>query len=184
MQALTDGTAVYVGRAVPRQGFRASRYANPFKIGLDGNRIDVVLKYFRRLRQQCLDDPLFIVRLRGELKDKVLGCWCAPHEECHADLLAQLADESDKAYQWWLAHGWKNESDPDRIHIILPSGATAQVSPDIDAETVDALNEMSEAALGDITEALEGALECGDPLLLTITLAEMSDDEYQEWLNE
>lgn len=113
MQALSDGTAVYVGRAVPRKGYKASQYANPFKIGKDGERVDVVIKYLYRLHQQCLDDPMFIVRLRGELKGKVLGCWCARYEECHADLLALLAEQDNDAYEWWLHHGFqKKQQEP------------------------------------------------------------------------
>ncbi len=30
----------------------------------------------------------------GELKGKILGCWCSP-KPCHGDVLAKLADESE-----------------------------------------------------------------------------------------
>ncbi len=36
---------VYIGRAVPRRRLRASAWANPFKIGRDGTRAEVVAKY-------------------------------------------------------------------------------------------------------------------------------------------
>jgi hypothetical protein len=28
----------------------------------------------------------------GELRGKVLGCWCKPLAACHGDVLAELAD--------------------------------------------------------------------------------------------
>ena len=38
--------AVYIGRAVPRRGIKASKWANPYKIGRDGTRADVIGKYW------------------------------------------------------------------------------------------------------------------------------------------
>lgn len=77
---------VYIGRAVPRSGLRASAWGNPFVIGRDGTREAVLLKYRAWLlgnRQLCEKLP--------ELKGKVLGCWCAP-ETCHGDILSELAN--------------------------------------------------------------------------------------------
>ncbi len=39
------GYDVYIGRASPRKGLKASVWANPFKIGRDGTRDEVIAKY-------------------------------------------------------------------------------------------------------------------------------------------
>ena len=36
---------VYIGRAVPRSGLKASVWGNPFVIGKDGTREEVMVKY-------------------------------------------------------------------------------------------------------------------------------------------
>lgn len=70
---------VYIGRP--------SIWGNPFTIGKDGNRKEVIEKYkeWIQTQPQLLD---IIKYLRG----KVLGCWCAP-KECHGDILADLANK-------------------------------------------------------------------------------------------
>jgi len=79
---------VYIGRASFRRGHRlvASKWANPFREGRDGDRGEVVAKYEDWLRSQ----PALIVAL-PELRGKVLGCWCAP-KPCHGDVLVRLAN--------------------------------------------------------------------------------------------
>lgn len=69
---------VYVGRP--------TRWGNPFVIGRDGSRAQVIAKYEAWLREQPeLMDAL------SELRGKVLACWCAP-QPCHADVLVRLAN--------------------------------------------------------------------------------------------
>ena len=82
---------IYIGRAVPRCGLAASKWANPFKIGKDGTQNEVIAKYEAWLKTQ----PGLMAAL-PELKGKVLGCWCAP-KPCHGDVLARLADETKGA---------------------------------------------------------------------------------------
>jgi len=74
---------VYIGRP--------SKWGNPFKIGKDGSREEVIQKY----RQWILDNPTLIAQLATELKGKTLGCWCKPNT-CHGDVLAELADQTGK----------------------------------------------------------------------------------------
>lgn len=69
---------VYIGRPSP--------FGNPFVIGPDGDRDEVVRKYEEWLMSQ----PDLLSRL-PELKGKILGCWCKPNA-CHGDVLAKLAD--------------------------------------------------------------------------------------------
>ena len=69
---------VYIGRP--------SFWGNPFIVGIDGTRAEVIAKYREWLEAQ----PALLARL-PELKGKVLGCWCAP-KECHGEVLAELAN--------------------------------------------------------------------------------------------
>ncbi len=70
---------VYIGRP--------SKWGNPFSIGKDGTREEVIMKYLKWLRNQ----PDLIASL-DELKGKKLGCWCAP-KACHGEILAKLAND-------------------------------------------------------------------------------------------
>lgn len=65
---------------------RTSFWGNPFHIGVDGTRREVIAKY----RAMVLSLPDMVARL-PELRGKTLGCWCKP-KPCHADVLAELAD--------------------------------------------------------------------------------------------
>ena len=76
--------AVYVGRP--------SKWGNPFKIGTDGNRQEVIEKYrMRILNILQFTDSHYL----DELKGKDLVCWCSPLS-CHADVLLKLANEVKK----------------------------------------------------------------------------------------
>jgi hypothetical protein len=82
---------VYIGRAVSRSGLKASVWGNPFAIGKDGSREEVMVRY----RAWLLANPELLEKL-PELKGKVLGCWCAP-EACHGDILSELANRQSKS---------------------------------------------------------------------------------------
>jgi len=70
---------VYIGRP--------SKWANPFVIGKDGTREEVLIKYENFLLQHVeLLNDLY------QLKDKILGCWCKP-EKCHGDILIKYIDK-------------------------------------------------------------------------------------------
>lgn len=73
-----DRYDVYIGRP--------SKWGNPFAIGRDGTREEVIEKY----RAWLLGQPELLAAL-PELKGKVLGCWCAP-QACHGDVLVELAN--------------------------------------------------------------------------------------------
>ena len=66
---------------------RPSEWGNPFEIGKDGTREEVIEKY----RVWLLTNADLMGRI-PELKGKVLGCWCAPLP-CHCDILAGLANQ-------------------------------------------------------------------------------------------
>jgi len=65
---------------------RPSIWGNPFKVGEDGTRAEVIQKY----REWILNNPRLLGKLH-EIRGKVLGCWCKPYE-CHGSVLADLAD--------------------------------------------------------------------------------------------
>lgn len=73
---------IYIGRG--------SKWGNPFVIGKDGNREEVIEKYRKWIKTQ----PKLLKAL-PELKGKVLGCWCFP-KACHGDVLLELIENITK----------------------------------------------------------------------------------------
>jgi hypothetical protein len=65
---------------------RPSMWGNPFEIGRDGSRSEVIQKFADWIHRQ----PELMVAIPS-LHGKVLGCWCAPRP-CHGDVLARLAN--------------------------------------------------------------------------------------------
>lgn len=78
---------VYIGRP--------SKWGNPFLIGRDGTREEVVAKYREWIVTQ--EDLLKDI---GELHNKVLGCWCSP-ESCHGDVLLELVEDWYNRTECW-----------------------------------------------------------------------------------
>jgi hypothetical protein len=70
---------IYIGRP--------SKWGNPFEIGKDGNRKEVIIKYENWIRSQ----PNLIKELK-KLNHCVLGCWCPP-KPCHGNVLIKLFKE-------------------------------------------------------------------------------------------
>lgn len=71
--------AVYIGRP--------SKWGNPFVIGKDGDREEVIAKY----RQWLLAQPALVEAAKRELAGKDLVCFCAP-KGCHGDVLLEVAN--------------------------------------------------------------------------------------------
>ena len=69
---------VYIGRP--------SEWGNPYEIGPDGTREEVIALFEASLTS------LRKHQIKEELKGKILGCWCAP-KPCHGDVLARIANE-------------------------------------------------------------------------------------------
>lgn len=69
---------IYIGRP--------SKWGNPYVIGKDGTRSEVIEKFRNWLNTQ----PELLDSIK-ELKGKRLGCWCYP-KPCHGNVLAELAD--------------------------------------------------------------------------------------------
>lgn len=68
---------------------RRTKWGNPFRVGPDGSRADVIRKHMEWLF--CQPE---LMESFDELRGKRLGCWCSPRP-CHGDTLARLAN-SDK----------------------------------------------------------------------------------------
>lgn len=76
------GEVVYIGRG--------SKWGNPFAIGKDGSREEVITKYMERL----VESPQLLEAI-PELTGKFLSCYCAP-EACHGDILIDMANPIDE----------------------------------------------------------------------------------------
>jgi hypothetical protein len=77
--------------------YRPTIYGNPFSHAKGtlakfkvATREEAIRRYEPWLRAQ----PDLVALVRRELRGKVLGCWCKPLD-CHADILARIADEDD-----------------------------------------------------------------------------------------
>jgi len=72
--------SVYIGRP--------SKWGNPFVIGKDGDRREVITKY----RQWLMKQPSLVDTVKRELSGKNLVCFCSP-KSCHGDVLIEVANE-------------------------------------------------------------------------------------------
>ncbi len=72
---------VYIGRPGP--------FGNPFRIGTDGDREQVINKY-REWFYNKLKDEAFRGKIET-LKGKRLGCWCKPLN-CHGDIIVEYLE--------------------------------------------------------------------------------------------
>lgn len=96
--AVRDG-AVYIGRAMPRFGLKASRFANPHVVGGDESKPcrapecagavhdrDEALKLYE---ENVL--PEVAAYVQEEIGAHAVACWCPLDLPCHGDLLLKLA---------------------------------------------------------------------------------------------
>ena len=93
-----DKNNLYVGRGgivfidgerYPKEN---SPFCNPFRIGRDGTREDVLRKYREHITSRPELITAFLEASRGK---KCLCCWCKP-DACHADILAEIASTMSK----------------------------------------------------------------------------------------
>lgn len=79
-----DPEMLYIGRIWG--GHAESIFHNPFHIGKDGNREEVLLKF----AEWWYAPKQAWLRARALLEipaDAILGCWCHP-QSCHGDIIA------------------------------------------------------------------------------------------------
>ena len=72
--------AIYVGRP--------TKWGNPFAIGIDGTREEVIEKFRNNLTEKQK------IAIKRELCGKHLVCWCVPLP-CHANVLLEIANEAN-----------------------------------------------------------------------------------------
>lgn len=73
---------VYIGRGGP--------FGNPYVLGADGDREEVIRKYQIYLYDRMKRDPEFKEKLE-KLRGLRLGCFCAP-SFCHGNVITEYLD--------------------------------------------------------------------------------------------
>jgi len=103
---VSNSNQIYVGRP--------SKWGNPFEIGKDGTREQVIAMF----RDYILSSDL--MKDLHELRGKDLVCWCHPLA-CHADVLMELANSKElcgtpsTTTSMNGSQGLSNDSDPTRM---------------------------------------------------------------------
>lgn len=91
---MKDKKNVYIARAgvvfINGERFpkKSSIWHNPFRIGKDGTRAEVMQKYNVYMTEK-LKQSVALQKELLKLKGKNLGCWCHPLP-CHGDILLRL----------------------------------------------------------------------------------------------
>ena len=82
---------VYIGRP--------SVWGNPFGVAKDKTRAKVIVDTNEDAvacyEAWVLEQPDMIAKIKWELKNKTLGCWCAK-TPCHGHVLARIANEESE----------------------------------------------------------------------------------------
>lgn len=73
--------AIYVGRP--------TRWGNPWRVGIDGDPAHCVALY----REELVSYGYLSNEELSELRGKDLMCWCPLDQQCHADVLLEIANK-------------------------------------------------------------------------------------------
>jgi len=89
---------------------RPSIYGNPFAIGRDGTREEVIEKFRIYFYERIKRDEAFSVAV-VKLRDQRIGCCCAPLP-CHGDIYAEFLDNppEDKYLEGTLNRNGTNDN--------------------------------------------------------------------------
>lgn len=93
---MNDEINVYIGRSgvvfIDKQRYpkESSPFCNPYKIGKDGDRNNVIKLYKKYIIEKIESSNEFKKKIIS-LKGKILGCWCHP-EPCHGDILLEIVN--------------------------------------------------------------------------------------------
>ena len=79
---------MWIGRANVKLGMKESVWANPYRIGVHGDRRQVVDHFCWHLRDAGMQGRLY------ELGGRTLVCSCRRDQACHADVIMQYWDET------------------------------------------------------------------------------------------
>ena len=66
---------------------RPSIWGNPYKIGKDGTRNEVIEKYYHYIKSSN-----YLMSKIHRLRGRTLGCYCKP-KPCHGDVLVKILEE-------------------------------------------------------------------------------------------
>lgn len=98
---IEDTNNVYIGRKGvvfidgERYPKKDSIFANPYKIGKNGTREQVIEQYREYMENNIQKNRAYYLDELSKLKGKNLGCWCHP-ELCHGDVLLDLIKKYSK----------------------------------------------------------------------------------------
>lgn len=70
---------------------RGTKWGNPYIIGPDGSREDVVEKH----KRDIIENIFIVEKIKKELNGKDLVCCCAP-KACHGDILLAIANSKEE----------------------------------------------------------------------------------------
>lgn len=70
---------------------RGTKWGNPYVIGPDGTREDVIEKH----KRDIMENIFIVEKIKNELKGKDLVCCCAP-KACHGDILLTIANSEEE----------------------------------------------------------------------------------------
>lgn len=91
-------TVVNKRTARPREGDvyigRPTIFGNPFEVGRDGTREEVLEKFKQYFLKRLAQDSAFRQAVRA-LRGKRLVCWCVPLP-CHGQIIAEYLDDEEK----------------------------------------------------------------------------------------
>jgi len=80
-------SGIYIGRG--------SKFGNPYRIGKDGTREEVIEKFRVYFYKRLNADPVFLQDV-ADLQGCHLLCYCKP-EACHGDVIAEYLNKGRKA---------------------------------------------------------------------------------------
>jgi hypothetical protein len=86
---------VYIGRAGRGQD---GYFGNPYALGKDGDRDEVLVKYKKYFQNRLDKDPEFFKRVAA-LAGKTLGCFCKPFA-CHGDIIVKYLGGRNEEPFW------------------------------------------------------------------------------------
>src|SRR5512135_818221 len=101
VHVLKEPYDVYIGDAVPKVDLPRSKWRNPYLVSPAG---PFTPKESLRLYEMHIRDSPTLMQAVGELRGKVLGCWCKtpdkPDALCHGDILIKIVNELEEIDEW------------------------------------------------------------------------------------
>jgi len=83
----------YLGRENKTYRVKHSIFANPYVIGKDGDRAEVIEKYKTYFLDRVEKDPKFR-NAALKLNNSTCACWCNfPHEDCHLRIISEWIED-------------------------------------------------------------------------------------------